>query len=114
MAALEPVLRTTRIEVRKACELLVSPSPEALDACAGVLESAVATLSGGHDIAAGPEALDEAFRLRTAIRTAARLLQGAADYHSRWLQVLGTLTAGYTARGEPAPIARQQRISLSG
>jgi hypothetical protein len=109
-------LRAAGTEVGRACGLLESPSPAALEQSAGALESAASILSR---CLAAPAALDcgameEALRLRTALHNAGTLLQSAADYHAGWTRLLGSLSAGYTARGEAGPVVRPGRVSICG
>jgi hypothetical protein len=115
MPAAVEILRAARLHVSRACDLLRSPSPTALDACAEALENAVAALLSGCPMRPPDlEASAEAHRLQAAVNSAVRLLQSAADYHLRWAQMLGTLTAGYTPAGEAAAVAHPRRICLSG
>lgn len=111
-------LLVVRSEVERACGLLVSPSAEALDRCAGVLESAYSDLvscrlwvSGAHG---NPEALAEAHRLQEAVRRACHLLQTARNYFAEWSHTWAAVTSGYTPRGEaPAPV-RRGLVCLTG
>jgi hypothetical protein len=122
MPELPRAIRLARSHVDRACNLLLAPSPATLEACTAELETAVAALSGigaaREGKMADPAARDEALRLQAAVGAAGRLLQGAAAYHVRWAAVLGALTAGYTGRGEAAPLApprpASRRICLSG
>jgi len=102
-------LRAVRSEVERACDLLVSPSAEALDRCAGVLESACSDLEACRPWVRGaqgnPEAVAEAHRLHQAVRRAAHLLLIARDYYAKWSHAWAALTSGYTPSGEaPAPV----------
>ncbi len=111
-------LGSARLEVERVCDWLVRPSPDALDRCPMVLESAAAGLSDGASwlsLARGdPEALAEAWRLRRAVRRAGRLLENAADYHKQWNRTLAGIAGGYRPDGEPAEVAHAGRISLLG
>jgi hypothetical protein len=107
-----------RSEVERACGLLASPSAEALDRCAGVLESACSDLASCRPWVSGAqgnlEALAEARRLQEAVRRASHLLQTARDYYAKWSQAWAALTNGYTPRGEvPAP-GRRGLVCLTG
>jgi hypothetical protein len=116
MAALLERLRRARSGVRDAAGLLRSPSPAMLSRCAAMLEGVAASLAEKSAGPAVPDAaaLAEARELRAAVASARTLLESAGEYHARWLRRLGTLTAGYTARGGPAPAVRPQRICVSG
>jgi hypothetical protein len=111
-------LQAVRTQVDRVCNLLISPSPTALDSCSQLLETAgsrLAQLQPQLRQAAGnPAAKEEARRLRTAVVCAKRLLENASRFHVNWGRLLGALSAGYTERGEPAPAPRQGRICLQG
>src|SRR5438270_2797177 len=111
-------LAAARGELERAGELLMAPSPEALDRCSAVLKAT------GHQLAqwqpqmaeakGNPEALAEAWQLRRSFRRIERLLQNATEFHSGWMCVRGAMTGGYTASGEAAPLLHGHRISLRG
>jgi hypothetical protein len=113
-------LAEIRAEVQRACDLLRAPSPAAVDCCAVTIGSAISGLGEwrkrfqGHDRTANRLALEEALRLRSAVRRAGRLLESAAGYHAGWRQTLGSLCAGYTASGAPAAAAQPGRLCLRG
>jgi hypothetical protein len=111
-------LKTVRSEVDQVCNLLISPSPTALDSCSHLLETAgsrLALLQPQLRPGAGnPTAQEEARRLRAAVMCAQRLLENAFSFHVNWGRLLGALTAGYTERGDPAPAPRQGRICVQG
>ena len=111
-------LLMVRSEVERAGGLLVSPSAEALDRCAIILESACAELVSCRPWVGGargnPEALAEAHRLRETVRRASHLLQTSRDYYAKWSQAWAALTSGYSPRGEaPAP-PRRGLVCLTG
>ena len=112
------VLRTVRSDVERVCGLLASPSAEALDRCAVVLESACSDLASCLPWASGargtPEALVEARRLQAAVRRASHLLEIAQDYYAKWSRTLATLTSGYTPSGEAGEPVRRGLVSLTG
>ncbi len=111
-------LAAARLELDRAGELLISPSPEALDRCSSVLEAAGRRLTEWQPRLTGqagdPEALAEAWRLRRSFRRTERLLQSAGDFHCNWISLRGAMTGGYTASGDPAPVLHGPRISLQG
>ncbi len=100
------------------CQILLSPSPAALDRCAPLLETAVAEVSAClHELRRSKgtqDEVDEAQRLRLAVRHAKRLLEGAAEFHQNWIRRLGALSGGYTGSGEPAAVERGSRMQLEG
>jgi hypothetical protein len=111
-------LLAARSEVDRACALLVSPSPEALDRCSRVLETAGSRLEEWRprlrEGIGNPAALEQARRLQAAVRRAGRLLEGASSFHLNWSRWLGAVSAGYTERGDPAPVPRGNRILVRG
>jgi hypothetical protein len=111
-------LAAARLEVRRACELLVEASPEALERCQGALEHAVSELgefqskcSAVTEIAT---ARSTAHGLRAEVRRAAGLLQSLADFHHGWARILGAMSLGYTSTGDPATVGRQGRLYCRG
>ncbi len=120
MPATEVVKRllAVRSEVDQACSLLISPSPTALDSCSRLLETAKSRLAQLQPHlrqgAGNPAARQEARRLRTAVTCAKRLLENASAFHVNWGRLLGSLSAGYTERGDPAPVPRRGRICVQG
>ncbi|MGB7762050.1 MAG: hypothetical protein WBL61_19620 [Bryobacteraceae bacterium] len=111
-------LAAVRAEVEGACRSLVLASPEALACSEEALERAAAALRQGRTAwdwkAAGKGARMEVSRLQAGIRRAGRLLSSASRYHAGWLQILSAMTAGYSPRGEAAPMPDTRRISLEG
>ncbi|MBZ5725988.1 MAG: hypothetical protein LAP87_13435 [Acidobacteriia bacterium] len=111
-------LAAARSELGRACDMLVSPSPEMLDRCSAVLAQVAGELAGTADwlpqARANPLALAEACRVRGAVMRARKLLQNASDYHLHWTQILGAMSAGYTAQGAAAPVVHRSRVCLRG
>jgi len=104
----------TRAQLDAACALLISPTPEVLDRCAVLLESAGRQMTECQAQIAGlrgdPTAIEGAWRVRLSFLKVGKLLANAARFHSDWMSVRGTLTGGYTDRGEPAPVRHARRI----
>ena len=117
-AALVEQLMSARQQLDFACELLVKPSPQAVDSCSSVLEAAAHQLAEWQPAFSqqrGDAAtLEEAWKLRRSFVRTAKLLQGAGDFHRNWLQLRGAMTGGYTPTGESAPLMHGSRISLHG
>lgn len=110
-------LTAAREKVERACALLLSPSPEALDQCAPLVEAAVAVVAACREALeppVEPGAAAEGRRLQAQVRRAWCLLEAAAAYQNNWAKRLATLTAGYNRRGEPAAVASSSRMSLRG
>ncbi|HYW48860.1 MAG TPA: hypothetical protein VE959_38710 [Bryobacteraceae bacterium] len=109
---------TARSQIERVCGWLTSPSPETLDRCSGVLESAVAELAGGASWLAhargNPEAMAEAWHLNRAVKRAGKLLESARQYHARWSRIRGAMTQGYGHQGIVPPPVLPGRISLQG
>src|ERR1039458_8247362 len=108
-------LGAAQSEVRRACDLLTAPTPEALNRCQEALERAVSELvdfrshcgehQGAWSVACG---------LRAEVLRAARLLHSLAGFYRGWERILGTMSGGYTASGDPAPPARTGRLCCRG
>jgi len=111
-------LSAARSQVEQVCGILVSPTPELLDACPGLLERACSVAAGlrpGMEEARGnPEAVAEARRLEAAVRRAGSLLASALDYQTQWNRILGAMTGGYTPAGDAAPVIHTGRVCLTG
>ena len=112
-------LAAAREDLDRASELLLSPSPAALDQCAPLLEAAVKKVTACQRAMADPAqcepgAFTECSRLQAAVRRARRLLDSAAEYHQNWARRIGALSAGYDGRGEPAAVERGRRLILRG
>jgi hypothetical protein len=108
-----------RGKLERACELLLSPSPAALDQCTPLLEAAVTKITACRAALTGPvrtepSAYAEGRRLQAAVRRARRLLESAAEYHQNWARRMGAMSAGYDSRGEPAAVDRGRRLIIRG
>jgi hypothetical protein len=106
----------TRAQLDEACALLISPTPEVLDRCAVLLESAGRRMAECQpqlaELRGDPAAIEGAWRVRRSFLKAGKLLANAARFHSDWTSIRGALTGGYTDRGEPAPVRHAGRIWL--
>jgi hypothetical protein len=112
---LQEKLRRARFDVRRACEMLVSPTPQILDQCFVLLETTTRELAGCRPEPVGNQsALQEALQLHDVVRHAKTLLDRAFAFHQAWAQRLGAMTAGYTPHGEPAPVAGGSRLAVQG
>jgi hypothetical protein len=111
-------LRAIDGEARKACALLETPTPEALDDCSTVLAAAAGALRalepGLRGLARDPQTLAEARGLQRTVRRAAALLAEAHAYHRRWHELLGVRTAGYGPGGQPGASPPPGRLCLKG
>ncbi len=98
--------------------LLRNASPAALDQCASALADTARLLCEWRDQRrrepGDPAAAEKARELRTAVRHAERLLEGAADYHARWNRILSAMSSGYTPSGASPLPARPARVLVRG
>ena len=110
------LLAATRAQLDAVCDLLLSPTPQAVDRCSVILETAsrqMAECTAQIGSARGnPMALEAAAKLRRSCQRARTLLEAAGRFHFNWLAIRGALTGGYTDRGEPAPVRHSGSISL--
>ncbi len=117
-AAAAELLVTAQSEVKRASDLLIAPTPEALNGCQNALQSAISQLNeyraqhSENQPDSGAALLIKG--LRTEVVRAGRLLQNLARFHQGWDRVLGSISGGYLAGGSPAPVARTGRICCRG
>jgi hypothetical protein len=109
------MLRRARGDVQRACEMLVSPTPQILDQCFVLLETTTRDLASCRPEPDGKaSALQEAQQLHAAVGHAKTLLDRAFAFHQAWTRRLGAMTAGYTPHGEPACVAGGFRLVVRG
>jgi len=115
-AAVVEQFAATRAQLDSACDLLISPTPEVLDRCSILLESASREMAECQsriaEVRGDPAAIEEAWRVRRSFLRAGKLLANAARFHANWMSIRGALTGGYTDRGEPAPVRHAGRICI--
>lgn len=118
MAGVADRLAAARSAVEQSCHLMLDPSPEVLDRCAGVLSVAIGELAAGRDLMepskGGLGMLAEVREIQAKVRMAGYLLENAAAYHLKWNRILGCMMQGYTARGEPPVVVRPGRLAVEG
>jgi len=111
-------LLAARSEVKRAGDLLTVATPDALESCRNALERAVGELAEfrlqWREQPAGPGARSMARAVRAEVWRSARLLESLAGFYRGWERILGTMSGGYTARGDPAPVARIGRLCCRG
>lgn len=99
-------------------ELLLAPSPAALDHCAMLLQTAVTGMSALRDERRNAKGwahdLAEARMLRKSLGRVRRLLDNANRFHQNWARRRAALSAGYTPGGEPAVVLSGCRLVLNG
>jgi len=98
-------------EVERVCTLLKAPSPETLERCERILESAAASYAGLRPQRADRPAVEH---LRSALGLAGQLLESAFQYHEQWRRRLWSSLAGYQPGGDPAVVVHPNRVSLRG
>jgi len=101
-------------QMREACKLLTAPSPENLTSCLELLEGVAGSLCPSDGVQGDRDALREAIGLRSLVQRAGVLLEGAAGYHRRWGALVGSLTAGYAAGGQPGAYVPAGTVCLRG
>jgi hypothetical protein len=111
-------LDAASLGVRRACDLLVTPFPETLNACEAALRNAATDLAhsktGFREERSRADLLLKARQLRADVLRASRLLRSAADFYFGWERILGAMSGGYTASGEPASVEHGARICCRG
>lgn len=111
-------LAMARSDVSRACDLLIAPTPQALESCQEALRRAVAAMAefrAQHKelpIEAGATPIVRG--LQAEIRRARQLLQNLANFYHGWERILGTMSGGYNSKGDPAPVARLGRLCCRG
>ena len=104
--------------VARVSKHLENPCPACLEDSAQALQAAIAGLNLSRDsLAKGAtdgRALEKLHRLRADLRQAGRLLESAAEFYRGWERILGSMSGGYTAGGEPAPVVRTGKLSCQG
>jgi hypothetical protein len=115
-AAVVDRLADTRAELDGVSEQLLTPTPDAVDRCSALLQSASRRLADfraeGITAQGDAGALEEAWKVRRSFLRAAKLLENAGRFHDNWAAIRGAMTGGYTSRGEPAPVRHPGRLCL--
>lgn len=101
-------------ELDRACKLLESATPEAMDASAEALNCITRELSVLSNAPDRPIGIEEARRLRAGARRARLLLELASRFHARCWDILAGMSGGYTPQGAPAALCVRGRVSISG
>jgi hypothetical protein len=102
-------------ELERACKLLESATPEAMEASATTLEGVARELGvlfnarHRHSIS-----VEEARRLRARACKARMLLELASRFHVRRWDIRAGMTGGYTSQGAPAALSVRGRVSVCG
>ncbi len=113
-------LQAARVSMREVKRLLSSPSPEAADESASLLRDVevqlgcVAAILGQNAAKPQPELRSGIEELQTEVAALAAFFAGADKMLSGWLSVIQTCRAGYTERGQAAPLMLVRKLSVEG
>jgi hypothetical protein len=110
-----------RRRLREVKDILMTPSPEHLEACGPALEEAAGLLGpllAQRKTGAGiPLLVREVEGLRRELAAVTALMQQASRYYLGWAQMLGTAAGGYNDHGEAAlnaALTGESRLSVEG
>src|SRR5579864_8932294 len=101
-------------ELDRACKLLESATPEAMDASTEALECIARELGAISNATPKLIGIEEARRLRAGARRARLLLELASRFHVRCWDILAGMNGGYTPQGAPTALSVRGRLSISG
>jgi hypothetical protein len=117
-------LREVRSALERVREVLLAPSPAALESCAAFLETAVQRMASlearlREEPAAGSDKVVPGMRMelefvRRELRNVHALMEQASAFYMHWAGLLSLAGAGYTASGRPAAAASTGRIAVQG
>jgi hypothetical protein len=114
----ERCLETVHAAVQEASRLLMDPTPEALDRSAALLEQArrgLRTAADSFNLSDPPARAGiraELEEVRKGLLRQGLLLEHAAGFYAGWVRFRNSLTGGYTAQGEPAPVEPGRRLLI--
>ena len=113
-------IRAARVIMRQVKELLRQPSAESAERSAAILSDAEVQLGcaaailkakgSGRDF----ELRSEVEELRDEVAVLARLFAESDKMLAGWLGAIRTKRGGYTERGQAAPLALVNKLSLEG
>jgi hypothetical protein len=116
-------LAKAQAEIAQVRQLLLSPSPEALDQCMPFLQSAIAQINS-HRLGLLKRApdqrelnqtkLNQALQLRESTRQIGALLEGAARFHQNWIRRRNAMLCGYASDGNPAASSTRSLLAIEG
>ena len=111
-------LASARRAVRECLRLVTTPSPQALDQSAALLERARVSLEslGEPALPSDPARRSllaaELAGLRHDLRGLGLLADHAVGFHEGWARIRNILIGGYTAQGQPAPAEPNGRFLM--
>jgi len=113
-------LRAAKAGMQQVKDLLVRPSPANADQAAAILREVEVQLGCAAAILEkNGRSPDGEFRsalveLQGEVATLARFLSGADKLLSDWLRAVQTRRGGYTHRGQAAPLALVNKVTVEG
>ena len=114
----EKWLDAIQAAIQEANRLLTDPKPEALDRSAALLEQArrgLRTAVNSFNLSTPPARAGiraELEELQKGLRGQTLLLEHAAGFYDGWVRLRNSMTGGYTAEGEPAPVEPGKRLLI--
>jgi hypothetical protein len=111
-------LAKAQAEIAQVRQLLLSPSPDALDQCTPLLQAAIAEVNS-HRVellqrAPDQRGFNQACQLQESTRHVRALLEGAARFHQNWICRRDAMLCGYAADGKPAASSRRSLLAIEG
>jgi hypothetical protein len=117
-------LREVRSALEQVREVLLVPSPAAVESCAPFLETAARRMAsverklreepvGGNEKVVPGVRMELEF-VRRELRNVHALMEQSAAFYMHWAGMLSLGAAGYTASGRPAALAGTGRIAVQG
>ena len=111
-------MASARGAVRECIRLATTPSPQALDQSAELLERARVSMESfaepvlPSDKARRRQLAVELAGLQRDLRDLDLLAGSAVGFHEGWARIRNILAGGYTAEGQPAPIETNGRFLM--
>jgi len=101
---------------QRICDVLMMPTPEALDRSAQLMEQAGSEMAGLNQELQSSRgdaaALAAAWQVRRSFQRAVRLLENANRFHQNWASIRGAMTGGYTQDGRAADVRYSGRLCV--
>ena len=111
-------LARAQAEIAQVGQLLLSPSPEALDQCTPLLHAAITEMNS-HRLELDRRAparleFEQALQVRQSLQHVRLLLEGAARYYRNWMKRRDAMLGGYAPDGQPAAASTRGRLTMEG
>ncbi|HUK17634.1 MAG TPA: hypothetical protein VLW65_14510 [Bryobacteraceae bacterium] len=111
-------LRRVHRELEQVCEMLLRPSPEALNDCEQRLARATVEMEASRpawsEAARDRQAGEQARLVRHSLHHAQRLLENAARFHAGWRRRRAAMNGEYRADGSIPDLRCPARIFVEG